>query len=215
MIAISGGMHAFVLFPIVDLFKSKSTTYIEFEMREVKKTYHRSIPRPRRRYNPPIINDTKAVNVQHRQTQFTPIKPIKNQIPKDFHQKINAPSVPGTPDIPDIGNLQVANWTPVAATESYFTKKDYFDMVRMRIESNKKYPSRARFRNIEGHVKVSFEIITKGMVQSVKVEKSSGKNILDNAAIDAVKNSSPFPLPPPSLFKLPLKLVIVIVFELT
>jgi len=211
---ISLGMHCFVFFPIVDLFRSKSTVYIELEMQEQKTPYHRTIPRPRRRYNAPVIADTQAINVNHRQHQPTKIKSIKTQMPDDINQTISVPSVPGTPDLPDYGNLNLAKWSHVA-TGAYFTKKEYYEMVRLRIESNKKYPPSARYRNMEGRVKVAFEIISQGKVVNVRIEESSGKTILDKAAIEAVKKSSPFPLPPPTLFKLPMKMTIVILFELT
>jgi protein TonB len=88
-------------------------------------------------------------------------------------------------------------------------------MVRFKIESRKKYPEAARIRYIEGRVTVGFVLTAGGQTQAVTVVKSSGRPILDQAAMAAVKDASPFPQPPPGLFKEKLQMTIIIVFELT
>jgi protein TonB len=88
-------------------------------------------------------------------------------------------------------------------------------MVRFKIESHKKYPEAARARYIEGRVTLGFVLTAGGRTQAVTVVKSSGHPILDQAAVAAVKDASPFPHPPPGLFKEALQMTIVIAFELT
>jgi protein TonB len=141
--------------------------------------------------------------------------PEKFNLPKEFSHSIDAPAVPDVPDMPDIAQSSLTQWQPSSDIGTYYTKKEYYEMLKMSIESHKKYPRIAKDRNIEGNVKVEFEIIQGGKVMNVTVVRSSGKKILDRAALDAIKKASPFPVPPRQLFKLPLKLAIVIVFELT
>jgi protein TonB len=215
LICISIAIHAIVFYPIVNLFQDNSVRYIEFSLQEEIKPYYRAIPRPRKRHIIPKIIDTKAFQVRNQQKLIVNKVPEKIHLPKEVSHSIDAPAVPDVPDMPDIEHSQPTQWQPVSDIGSYYTKKEYYEMLKISIESHKKYPRIARDRNIEGHVKVEFEILQGGKVKNVNIVKSSGKKILDRAAIDAIKNASPFPMPPQQLFKLPLKLAIVIVFELT
>lgn len=70
--------------------------------------------------------------------------------------------------------------------------KDYLFGIFTKIEKNKVYPEEARSEGIEGKVKVEFIVEKNGRVKNIKVISSSGYKILDNAAMDAVKKSSPF-----------------------
>jgi protein TonB len=212
---ISIAIHAVVFYPIVNLFKEKSVSYIEFSLEEKVKPHYRSIPRPRRRHKIPQISDTKAFHVRHQKKMIVNKVPEKFNLPKEFSHSIDAPAVPDVPDMPDIAQSPLTQWQPSSDIGTYYTKKEYYEMLKMSIESHKKYPRIAKDRNIEGNVKVEFEIIQGGKVMNVTVVRSSGKKILDRAALDAIKKASPFPVPPRQLFKLPLKLAIVIVFELT
>lgn len=66
-----------------------------------------------------------------------------------------------------------------------------YAMIRTAIEKAKKYPFLARKRKIEGIVFMAFIIDRKGYPQDIKIEKSSGYEILDSAAIKTVKNAAP------------------------
>jgi len=109
------------------------------------------------------------------------------------------------PDIPDNS----------IDTGDYVTSNDYFEIVRLRIESHKRYPGAAKTRQIEGRVTVRFVIEPDGRVSSSKVVESSRHRVLDQAALSAIKDASPFPRPPMNLFKGPIPLEITIMFELT
>jgi TonB family protein len=68
-----------------------------------------------------------------------------------------------------------------------------YDLIRAAIERAKTYPFLARKKRIEGTVITGFTINSKGYPQDIKVEKSSGYEILDSAAIKIVIKAAPFP----------------------
>ncbi len=65
--------------------------------------------------------------------------------------------------------------------------------IRRRIEQSKRYPAQARAQHIEGKVGVQFLIQSDGRVENVRVTRSSGAPVLDEAAIQAVRHSAPLP----------------------
>ena len=136
------------------------------------------------------------------------IDPVESDISDSLMERISMPD--------DLG-LKITDWQPGAYmnTSDYVTSNDYFEMVRLKIERHKKYPDSARARHIEGQTVIGFVIAPDGHVSSLKVVRSSKNSALDNAALNAVKEASPFPRPPKHLFKGPISLEITIAFELT
>lgn len=67
-------------------------------------------------------------------------------------------------------------------------------MVRKHLESYKYYPASARRRGIEGHVDVSFRLMSHGAADQVSVLHGSGCTVLDHAALEAVYRAQPFPV---------------------
>jgi protein TonB len=87
-------------------------------------------------------------------------------------------------------------------------------MVRNRIETKKQYPAKARKRQQEGYVKLFFIITYLGEIMDLRLIKSSRIKALDEAALEAVKNAAPFPVPPAHLFNGEVKVKININFRL-
>lgn len=83
-------------------------------------------------------------------------------------------------------------------------------MIRLRIETNKKYPTQAKVMQREGRVTVSFIITMSGLIESCRIVKSSGNKSLDKAALRAVTKSSPIMVPPSAFFSgsVPIQLTI-------
>ncbi len=72
----------------------------------------------------------------------------------------------------------------------------YFSNIKKQIEMAWNYPSEAQRNSWGGRLNVVFVIEENGSVSSVKLIKSSGYEILDDAAINAIKFASPFnPIP--------------------
>ncbi len=73
---------------------------------------------------------------------------------------------------------------------------EQFAYIRELVQKKAFYPRIAVRMEWEGKVEVSFVILSDGRAKDIKVAKSSGREILDNSAIEAVKLASPFPRPP-------------------
>jgi len=123
------------------------------------------------------------------------------------------------PEIPRLSAADAAAWVPGAqvdqAAGGFSTAGSYLDMVRLRIESRKRYPEAAKVRSIEGRVTIRFILAPDGSVRDLAVAKASPSKTLDMAALQAVRSAAPFPRPPLDLFKGDLPLELTIVFELT
>ena len=212
MIGISLVIHLLIFMHISGIYRSKALSYIELTMQDISKPFRRSIPRPRMRPKTPKIHNVKTLNIpmQGIPKQSIPrmkIDPVNNNLPDTIMQDISMS------DIPDNAKHSISDWNPDGNYE-FTTTNDYFDMLRFKIESCKKYPDIAKSRYIEGRVKLRFVIASDGQVSSLKVVKHARHSSLDRAALKAVKDAAPFPRPPGGVFKEPLHIEIIIVFEL-
>jgi len=205
---VSLGIHALVLMHVSGIYRSHAVSYIELTLQDVSKPYTRSIPRPRMRLKSPKITDVKKVKIQKQYIPKLNIEPVDTRFTNTLMENIS------TPDIPDNVGLSIADWNPTGEI-TFATPNDYYEMVRLKIESCKSYPDSARVRHMEGRTKVRFVITQDGQVSSVEIVKGAGHGILNTAAMNAVKAAAPFPRPPVNLFKGPLHVEITIVFELT
>lgn len=68
--------------------------------------------------------------------------------------------------------------------------------IVVRISRAKRYPSLARKRRIEGEVMVRFTVDRYGAVTAREVEKSSGRPVLDQAALQVFDDIGKLPTPP-------------------
>jgi protein TonB len=83
---------------------------------------------------------------------------------------------------------------PRAGVPGYL--KVNFSYIKDIINRHITYPRLARQMGWEGKVKISFIITVNGDVKDIQAIESSGREILDRNAKEAVKNASPFPGPP-------------------
>ncbi|MCF8077648.1 MAG: TonB family protein [Desulfobacterales bacterium] len=214
LILFSAAVHVFVFLHIAGIYRSETLTAIELTLQERKRPDVRDIPLPRPRpKHPPKPQEVEPLKAQRRLPPD--IKPMK-MAPVDPRAPDSLVETLSVPETPAVSAPPVAAWTggPPVVAGGFGSARDYFDMVRLLIERNKVYPSAARARQVEGRVTVRFTIAPDGSVRSAEVVKSSKKGILDEAALDAVRKSSPFPRPPRHLFSGDLPLEITIQFEL-
>lgn len=100
--------------------------------------------------------------------------------------------------------------------ESKLILQNFLKLVSQRIEKAKRYPSWALNAGVHGRVVVRFTILQDGTLeQGLQMVESSGNEILDNAAITAIKTAAPFPAIPPSLEREKLQIELPMDFKLT
>jgi protein TonB len=215
LLAVSLVFHAWILGHIAGLYESKALTYLEVGFEEKKNPAARSIPRPPERKRPP---ETERPQVA--QASPIPVKAVQpppQQAPAMAQKALVEPI--DVPDRPDVKMPEAFSWAqPSAAAPAgpspHGAAEDYFSMVRMKIESRKRYPPAAMKMQMHGRVSVRFSIEADGAVSGLQVIVPSRYQLLNEAALDAVKAASPFPRPPSRLFSGPVHVEISIVFEL-
>jgi len=81
---------------------------------------------------------------------------------------------------------------PTAASSAQSTNlsNQYKARLRQLIISKKRYPKRAKRRSQQGKVTVSFSVRHSGVINNIRIIKSSNSTALDNAAVQAIKQSS-------------------------
>ncbi|MCG8376607.1 MAG: energy transducer TonB [Chlorobiales bacterium] len=82
--------------------------------------------------------------------------------------------------------------TPLASSSEI---SSYLAIIRAHIEQNKRYPRFSKRQNHEGTSIIRLVIAKDGSIVKIALLSSSGYSTLDKAAMDAVKNSSPFSPP--------------------
>jgi len=208
MIAVSLGIHLVIFMHIAGIYRTNALTVIELNVRR-EEPQARSIPRPRRRHETPKVSDVNKIDVRKQHVPQMKVDPVAAECPETITEQIAMPDTSGL-------SAGVADCRETAAVSNdYLTQGDYFDMLRLKIESRKKYPASAQKRQIEGRVVVGFTLNPDGRVASAKIVESSRHPELDRAALNAVKAADPFPRPPSNLFDGPLQMKITIMFELT
>jgi protein TonB len=216
LVGVSLAVHVVIFLHVSGLYDSKALTYIELTMQDISNPVGREIPRPRFRPKTPDVEEVKKLDVSPR--RLPRMKPVKLDPPKKNLPDALVEGI-GVPDVPETEGLDVASWSPGPVVDDAagdcLTAQNYLEMVRLKIESHKKYPQQARLRNIEGRVTLRFVITTDGGVRDVEIVKNSRNRDLDAAAVAAVRASAPFSNPPQRFFNGDLPLELTIVFELT
>ena len=224
LIGISLAIHLLVFMQLSGVCRSEPLSYIELTIQDVSKPVGRSIPRPRvHRKVPEIRAVNKKLNIRKQDVPRIAVKkltirkqdmpqikvePLQDNLSDTVMEDINAP------DMPEVSGLNMPDLNP-GSIVGHVTKNDYFDMLRLKIESCKRYPRSARVRRIEGRVTLRFAVATDGSLSSLEIVKHARHTSLDKAALNAVRDAVPFPAVPEGMFKGPLPMEITIVFELT
>lgn len=95
---------------------------------------------------------------------------------------------------------QTASLAPSNSTTPATRKPDYGWLagpLLQRIETLKQYPVTARLQRLEGRVVVRIVIQENGDITSATVAKSSGHDLLDQAALETIRQASPLTLSQP------------------
>ncbi len=91
----------------------------------------------------------------------------------------------------------------------------YLREVRRLLEKHKDYPWMARRRNIQGVVMVVFTIAASGQVEVSRINRSSGHDLLDEAAQNTIRRVGRFPPLPADLNRQQLTVEVPLAFRLS
>ncbi|MFW6373007.1 MAG: energy transducer TonB family protein [Thermodesulfobacteriota bacterium] len=233
---LSIGIHGVILVRIADVYRTENVRYIEIELPAPEAPAARSIPKPpRRSRTSPPSTSPRVPPAPPEPVTKPPPRPVA---PKPITPRSSVVEPMAAPPPPEIAKNEPLAWHPPAepadpapqppAKESNSApvqsapsalpdkgaSQDYFTTVRARIERHKHYPFAARRRRMEGAVAVRFILHPDGRVTDAAPADPSGHRLLNQAALKAVRDASPFPQPPAGLFSGPTPLEISIVFEL-
>jgi periplasmic protein TonB len=92
--------------------------------------------------------------------------------------------------------------------------QDYLREVRKLLEKHKDYPWMARQRNIQGVVVIVFTISASGQIDTYRVSRSSGQDLLDSASRETIRRVGKFPPFPAELNRQKLTIEIPLAFRL-
>jgi len=210
---ISIALHASILLCFTDIFSEKtSERRIEVDLMEIAEENIRSseFPLMPKRVNINYANPIK--NILHQQVKYRQYpKTIVESIKETKYKPISVASIsnffPKHYDFSDTNNK--------SSTKGKVSPLFYYQqLIKQKIEENKRYPLLARNKGIEGKVWVKFEILKNGKVKDIKIVKSSHHQILDKAAIESIKKANPFPPFPEGLKESSLIINICLRFEL-
>jgi periplasmic protein TonB len=108
-----------------------------------------------------------------------------------------------------IGPGQGRGSGPGSALSSYLRE------IRRLLEKNKDYPWMARRRNIQGVVTMVFTIGSGGQILAARVSRSSGQDLLDEAAQNTIRRVGRFPPFPAELNRQQLAVEVPLAFRLS
>lgn len=91
----------------------------------------------------------------------------------------------------------------------------YTRQIQQKIAQAAVYPEEASQLGWEGAVGLDLKILSDGTLASIKVKQSSGYEIFDDSAVNAAKNSAPFPIFPVELRAREINIDVPVIYNLT
>ena len=133
---------------------------------------------------PPKLQQPPKPQVKPIPRKITPVVQKPQEIAPS-PQAVTQPTISETAPSQPASASASSSATPKTAEAETFTEANF----RANYASNPKpdYPSIARSREWEGKVTLRVQVSAEGLSDAVKIEKSSGHDILDESAMEAVK----------------------------
>ena len=119
--------------------------------------------------------------------------------------------VPAPAEKPDVLEIPIPADLPQQFVPVFI---NYYQAIRQRILRYLDYPLIARKRSVVGTVHTSFDLDHRGRLRKLTIEKSSGSDPLDQAALQSIRAATPFPPFPSNLPRSKLTFHIQIAFQL-
>jgi TonB family protein len=178
LVFLSMVIHIPIYLHMNGLLSSKVYHYLELNVMQEKKISGRGIPRP------PMMPKSVLPNVS--KMNVNQVAPLQ---------------------IPDVNPIMTGHGDTALSSKfiegmsGLANSEDYKEMIIRRIERIKKYPKDADGTYKEAVVSLSFIINPDGTISNLRIVKPCPYNSLNHAALQAVKDSVPFPKPPQNIFK--------------
>lgn len=166
---------------------SESTTPIEIELTETIETLPQQInsysiptdrPSPALTQTPTIDNNTLPSISPSDNASVNEMAGLTFSSNSNISTGVNTSLPANTTE--ESPSSSTSSSAPSAAPQSVILKPRIIEKVRI-------YPDEARQENLEGIVYLSVEILTNGRAGNIQISTSSGYAVLDNAAIQSVK----------------------------
>jgi periplasmic protein TonB len=202
--------HGLIITQMTGIFHQ--TSFIELSLKQDFKPSVTNIPQPPKP-DKPDHNKARAKIIEPQIKKITDI-PTVLPVPAPLLKPREFVPVAKKILVPPVHFPKPVKTSSGKTTRKFGSAKDYFQMVRMKIESRKKYPPSARRQNLTGRVTVKFVIRQDGSVSNLKILKKSKFKSLNQAALKAIKSCVPFPGPPRAYFKGAVSVQLSIVFDL-
>ncbi len=184
-LVLSVALHACVILCFTDIIPAKKHMHqIEVDLRHPEA--RRDIPRPPKTTKPANTQQMEIARVYNIECKEIKLRRFPDTIAESIRQDNIKPLV--------VAQLPANVQFPVRYDfGSHDPLAYYLNLVRQQIDQHKRYPLFARKKHIEGLVGLKFVISRDGSVKGIHVVQSSRYSVLDEAAVEAVKNANPFP----------------------
>lgn len=232
LLSVSTAIHGMILFGVPGPPEVEKPSSIPVMLQRDMRPPTRSVPKPpprapvsgTRKSASPLAPDPTVPSIAPVPEVSGYIKPVDMPPPETLVPNPEPPSPQAAPRIPSspsepgatpesrVGALPSAALSDGPALDA--ERITYFNGVRRKIESRKKYPEASRRQGMEGKVVASFVINPDGTVSDLTVAEGSGFASLDEAALAAVNDAAPFPALPEGLFKGSVPVKVPILFEM-
>ncbi|WP_104744581.1 energy transducer TonB family protein [Helicobacter acinonychis] len=170
------------------------------------KSKHKPKPKPKPKPDPKIAPkpEPKPEPPKEEPKKEEPKEEPQKEEPKEEKKakEESAPKEVTTKDVvKDTTKQEESNKTSEGATseaQAYNpgVSNEFLTQIQTAISAKNRYPKMAQVRGIEGEILVSFVVNIDGSVTDIKVVKSNTTDILNHAALEAIKNAAPlFPKP--------------------
>lgn len=140
------------------------------------------------------------------------MEPLPDPLPEAPPEQPNVSPKPAPAPSPDPAPAPEPEPPPQADVKALLAS--YAGEVKAAILRHREYPAVAERLGHEGAVKVAFTIDSQGRLARLDVSSGSGYNSLDEAALEAVRNTAPFAPLPAELSRDSLALSITLNFSL-
>ena len=126
-------------------------------------------------------------------------KPIEKPVTITEEKQIEEPVIDKT-DADELAEIEHSTPTTNDHALLLSEKEEYMRALAEHLNKHKFYPQSARRRNIEGNIRISFDLLQDGNILNLRI--LSGHKVLQRATSESIKSALPMPPRPESLLAL-------------